>query len=73
MCGQGRLQVAFVEIYNDDIRDLLGDSDAPSTINVRESPERGTFLENVQCARTPVLHCTARVPTLHACVPPASP
>ena len=37
----GRAQVAFVEIYNDDIRDLLGDSDAPSAIAVRESPERG--------------------------------
>ncbi len=41
-------QVSFIEIYQDDIRDLLGDADSYLPINVRESPDRGTFLENVQ-------------------------
>ncbi|CAL8466939.1 g6475 [Coccomyxa elongata] len=40
--------VSFIEIYQDDIRDLLGDADSYLPINVRESPDRGTFLENVQ-------------------------
>ena len=42
------VQVSFVEIYQDDIRDLLGEGEG-HPINVRESPERGTFLDNVQC------------------------
>lgn len=41
-------QVSFIEIYQDDVRDLLGDADSYLPINVRESPDRGTFLENVQ-------------------------
>ncbi|BDA40756.1 Kinesin-like protein KIN-4A [Coccomyxa sp. Obi] len=41
------IKVSFIEIYQDDIRDLL-DADSYMPINVRESPERGTFLENVQ-------------------------
>lgn len=43
-----RWQVSFIEIYQDDIRDLLGEADSYVPINVRESAERGTFLENVQ-------------------------
>ncbi|EIE26625.1 kinesin-domain-containing protein [Coccomyxa subellipsoidea C-169] len=42
------LKVSFIEIYQDDIRDLLGDADSYVPVNVRESPDRGTFLENVQ-------------------------
>lgn len=41
-------QVSFIEIYQDDIRDLLGEADSYVPVNVRESPDRGTFLENVQ-------------------------
>ena len=37
-----------MEIYQDDIRDLLGDTESYLPINVRESPDRGTFMENVQ-------------------------
>ena len=45
-CGQ----VSFIEIYQDDIRDLLGEGgDGYVPISVRESPDRGTFLDNVQC------------------------
>ncbi|KAK9916347.1 hypothetical protein WJX75_001590 [Coccomyxa subellipsoidea] len=42
------VKVSFIEIYQDDIRDLLGEADSFVPVNVRESPDRGTFLENVQ-------------------------
>ena len=37
------LRVSFVEIYNENIRDLLSDSDA--TINIREDPRKGVYCE----------------------------
>lgn len=42
------LQISFVEIHQDDVRDLLGDGENYAPIHVRESPERGTYLENAQ-------------------------
>jgi hypothetical protein len=42
------LQISFVEIHQDDIRDLLGEGAGYTPIQVRESPERGTYLENAQ-------------------------
>ena len=41
-------QISFVEIHQDDVRDLLGDGENYAPIHVRESPERGTYLENAQ-------------------------
>ena len=40
------LQISFVEIHQDDVRDLLGDGENDAPIHVRESSERGTYLEN---------------------------
>ena len=40
------LQISFVEIHQDDVRDLLGDGENYAPIHVRENPERGTYLEN---------------------------
>ncbi|KAK9810499.1 hypothetical protein WJX72_011819 [[Myrmecia] bisecta] len=45
------LKVDYVEIYQDDIRDLLageGDLERQPSINVRESPSRGMYLEGVR-------------------------
>ena len=42
------LQVSFIEIHQDDIRDLLGDGASYAPIQIRESPERGTYIENAQ-------------------------
>ena len=45
--------MGFVEIYNDEIRDLLvntseeGVTRTPS-INVRESPDKGLYLEGIR-------------------------
>ena len=44
----GCLQISFIEIHQDDIRDLLGDAASIGPIHVRESPERGTYIENAQ-------------------------
>ncbi len=44
----GCLQISFIEIHQDDIRDLLGDAASVGPIHVRESPERGTYIENAQ-------------------------
>jgi hypothetical protein len=45
--------VSYIEIYQDEIRDLLAGGEAGPAIAVRESAARGTFLENVLCARPP--------------------
>ena len=43
--------MSFIEIYQDDIRDLLGESGGHGAAPVlRESPDRGIYLENIQCA-----------------------
>ena len=45
--------MSYIEIYQDEIRDLLAGGEAGPAIAVRESAARGTFLENVLCARPP--------------------
>ena len=44
-----------MEVYADEIRDLLRLSDTPRASNVviRESPSRGTYTENSECVPTP--------------------
>ena len=43
-----QVQVEFVEIYQDDLRDLLRSGDTPrGPIVIRESPLRGTYCENI--------------------------
>lgn len=38
------MRVSFVEIYNENIRDLLSDA-ADSTVNIREDPRKGVYCE----------------------------
>jgi centromeric protein E len=38
------LRVSFVEIYNENIRDLLSDS-ADATVAIREDPRKGVYCE----------------------------
>ena len=41
------LKVSYVEIYNENLRDLLSDSNDPS-IAIREDPKRGVYCEAVE-------------------------
>ena len=46
--GTEHAQVEFVEIYQDDVRDLLRAGDTPrGPIVIRESPLRGPYCENI--------------------------
>ena len=46
--GAEHAQVEFVEIYQDDVRDLLRAGDTPrGPIVIRESPLRGPYCENI--------------------------
>ena len=38
------MRVSFVEIYNENIRDLLSDA-ADTTVNIREDPRKGIYIE----------------------------
>lgn len=41
------LRVSFVEIYNENIRDLLSDA-ADTTVNIREDPRKGVYCEAME-------------------------
>ena len=44
------VQVEYVEIYADELRDLLRTTETPRAggIVIRESPARGTYIENAE-------------------------
>ena len=39
------VRVSYLEIYNENLRDLLADGDAPAAAAIREDPRRGVFVE----------------------------
>ena len=45
------LRASFVEIYNENIRDLLTDS-TDSSLNIREDPRRGVYCEATEVVRS---------------------
>jgi hypothetical protein len=45
------VRVSFVEIYNENIRDLLSDA-ADSTVSIREDPRKGVYCEASEHAVT---------------------
>jgi centromeric protein E len=41
------LRVSFVEIYNENIRDLLSDA-ADASVSIREDPRKGVYCEAIE-------------------------
>lgn len=39
------LRASYVEIYNENIRDLLSDNPNDNTVSIREDPRRGVYCE----------------------------
>lgn len=63
------LQVDFVEVYQDQVRDLLINPNEDGTtrmpaIDIRESPTQGIFLEGVRYAAVPTVSSEIAVPVM---------
>ncbi|KAH8064693.1 hypothetical protein JL722_1573 [Aureococcus anophagefferens] len=45
--GERRVDAAYLEIYQDQLRDLLGDDDDAAALKLREHPKRGVYVEGL--------------------------
>lgn len=45
------LRISFIEVYNENIRDLLSDS-GDGTVTIREDPRRGVYCEALEVVIT---------------------
>ena len=41
------VRVSYLEIYQDQLRDLLGDDDDAAALKLREHPKRGVYVEGL--------------------------
>lgn len=65
------VRCSYLEIYNEEIRDLLG-SDATAKMELREDPDKGVFVDGLTQARTGgggCRHCSLLLVPRRCCLP----